>query len=44
VGFASLVTLALVGPAQWQPIVAPLLVAMRPEVALVADSMWRLLE
>jgi ABC-type amino acid transport substrate-binding protein len=44
VGFASLVTLALVGPAQWQPIVAPLLVAMRPEGALVADSMWRLLE
>jgi hypothetical protein len=44
VGFASLVTLALVGPAQWQPIVAPLLVPMRPEGALVADSMWRLLE
>ena len=36
VGFTSLVTLALVGPAQWQPIVAPLLVAMRPEGALVA--------
>ena len=36
VAFTSLVTLALVGPAQWQPIVAPLLVAMRPEGALVA--------
>src|SRR6185436_2586994 len=36
VGFTSLVTLALVGPAAWQPIVAPLLVAMRPEGALVA--------
>jgi len=36
VGFTCLVTLALVGPAQWQPIVAPLLVAMRPEGALVA--------
>ena len=35
VAFTSLVTLALVGPAQWQPIVAPLLVAMRPEGALV---------
>jgi arabinofuranosyltransferase len=35
VGFTSLVTLALVGPAAWQPIVAPLLVAMRPEGALV---------
>jgi hypothetical protein len=36
VAFTSLVTLALVGPAQWQPIVAPLLVAMRPEGVLVA--------
>src|SRR5580765_7577424 len=36
VAFTSLVTLALVGPAQWQPIVAPLLIAMRPEGALVA--------
>ena len=36
VAFTSLVTLALVGPAHWQPIVAPLLVAMRPEGALVA--------
>ncbi len=36
IAFTSLVTLALVGPAQWQPIVAPLLVAMRPEGALVA--------
>ncbi len=36
VAFTSLVTLVLVGPAQWQPIVAPLLVAMRPEGALVA--------
>lgn len=36
VAFTSLVTLALVGPAAWQPIVAPLLVAMRPEGALVA--------
>ena len=36
VGFTSLVTLALVGRAQWQPIVAPLLVAMRPEGVLVA--------
>ena len=36
VAFTSLVTLALVGPAPWQPIVAPLLVAMRPEGALVA--------
>jgi arabinofuranosyltransferase len=35
VAFTSLVTLVLVGPAQWQPIVAPLLVAMRPEGALV---------
>ena len=35
VAFTSLVTLALVGPAEWQPIVAPLLVAMRPEGALV---------
>ena len=36
VAFTCLVTLALVGPAQWQPAVAPLLVAMRPEGALVA--------
>ena len=36
VAFTSLVTLALVGPAAWQPIVALLLVAMRPEGALVA--------
>jgi arabinofuranosyltransferase len=36
VAFTSLVTLALVGPARWQPLVAPLLVAMRPEGALVA--------
>src|SRR5215472_8564943 len=36
VAFTSLVTLALVGPAHWQPIVAPLLVAMRPEGALIA--------
>jgi hypothetical protein len=36
VAFTSLVTLVLVGPAQWQPIVAPLLVAMRPEGVLVA--------
>ena len=36
VAFCSLVTLALVGPAEWQPIVAPLLVATRPEGALVA--------
>jgi hypothetical protein len=36
VGFTSLVTLALLGPAAWQPIVAPLLIAMRPEGALVA--------
>jgi arabinofuranosyltransferase len=35
VAFTTLVTLVLVGPAQWQPIVAPLLVAMRPEGALV---------
>src|SRR5262245_50506835 len=35
VAFTSLVTLALVGPAAWQPIVASLLVAMRPEGALV---------
>ena len=35
VAFTSLVTLALVGPATWQPIVASLLVAMRPEGALV---------
>src|SRR4051794_20289128 len=35
VAFTSLVTLALVGPAAWQPIVAPLLVAMRPEGVLV---------
>ena len=42
VGFASLVALALVGPPQWQPIVAPLLVAMRPEGALVAGGRaWR---
>ena len=36
VAFTGLVTLALVGPARCQPIVAPLLVAMRPEGALVA--------
>jgi arabinofuranosyltransferase len=36
VAFTSLVTLVLVGPAHWQPIVAPLLVAMRPEGGLVA--------
>ena len=36
VAFTSLVTSALAGPASWQPIVAPLLVAMRPEGALVA--------
>ena len=36
VAFTSLVTLALVGPPHWQPVVAPLLVAMRPEGALVA--------
>ena len=36
VAFTSLVTLALVGPAASQPIVAPLLVAMRPEGMLVA--------
>jgi hypothetical protein len=36
VAFTSLVTLVLIGPAQWQPIVAPLLVATRPEGALVA--------
>jgi len=36
VAFTWLVTLALVGPAHWQPIVAPLLVATRPEGALVA--------
>ena len=36
VAFTSLVTLALIGAARWQPIVAPLLVAMRPEGALVA--------
>jgi arabinofuranosyltransferase len=36
VAFTSLVTLGLVGPAPWQPIVAPLLIAMRPEGALVA--------
>ena len=35
VAFTCLVTLALIGPAAWQPIVAPLLVAMRPEGALV---------
>ena len=35
VAFTSLVTLALLGPAPWQPIVASLLVAMRPEGALV---------
>ena len=36
VAFTGLVTLALVGPAAWQPIVAPLLIAIRPEGALVA--------
>ena len=36
VAFTSLVTLALIGPVEWQPIVATLLVAMRPEGALVA--------
>ena len=35
VAFTSLVTLAVVGPAASQPIVAALLVAMRPEGALV---------
>ena len=35
VAFTSLVTLALIGPARWQPLIAPLLVAMRPEGALV---------
>lgn len=34
--FTSLVTLALVGPAEWQPVVGPLLIATRPEGALVA--------
>src|ERR1051325_2309080 len=36
VAFTGLVALALLGPAPWQPVVAPLLVAMRPEGALVA--------
>jgi hypothetical protein len=36
VAFTSLVTLALVGPAGWQPIVAPLLVVLRPDGVLVA--------
>ena len=36
VAFTSLVTLALVGPGPWQPLVAPLLIAMRPEGVLVA--------
>jgi hypothetical protein len=36
VAFTSLVTLALVGPASWQPAIAPLLIAIRPEGALVA--------
>jgi len=36
VGFTALVTLALVGPAPWQPVVAPLLIAMRPEGTLIA--------
>jgi arabinofuranosyltransferase len=36
VAFTSLVTLALIGPAAWQPVVAPLLIAMRPEGVLVA--------
>jgi len=36
VTFTSLVTLALVGPAVWQPPVSAVLVAMRPEGALVA--------
>ena len=36
VAFTGLVTLVLVGPAPWQPILAPILVAMRPEGALVA--------
>src|SRR5262245_5619697 len=36
VAFTGLVTLSLVGPAWWQPVVAPLLVAMRPEGPLVA--------
>jgi len=35
VAFTSLVTLALIGPVEWQPIVAIPLVAMRPEGALV---------
>ena len=37
VAFTSLVTLAVVGPAASQPIVAALLVAMRPEGALVTS-------
>ena len=36
VAFTCLVTCVLIGPAQWQPIVAPLLIAIRPEGALVA--------
>ena len=36
VAFTSLVTLALIGPAAWQPAIAPLLVAMRPEGPLIA--------
>src|SRR3954447_8043184 len=35
VAFTSLVTLALVGPAAWQPVIAALLVAVRPEGVLV---------
>ena len=34
--FTGFVTLAVAGPAAWQPIVAPLLIATRPEGALVA--------
>ena len=36
VAFTSLITLALVGPTAWQPAVALLLVAIRPEGPLVA--------
>lgn len=36
VAFTGLVTLVLIGRAQWQPRIAPLLVAMRPEGVLVA--------
>ncbi len=36
IAFTGLVTCVLVGPATWQPVVAPLLIAMRPEGVLVA--------